>query len=260
MVDNNDRIAALLSSLNVRFERETQFPGLYGVFGGLLAFDFYIPSISLLLEYQGPQHYATHFGLRGGNGESSVRVHELKMLSQQEHDTRKRRFCLEQGLILVEIPPGLTCTTERAFLTECIAYWTSYKERLLMSREDTQQQEQHDIYVQRIDHPVLESASKHAKMLACLRTECMTVSLECDQLRDTIDLLTKRVKTKKKREQVLLASMRDVDKEVRILMTPANEAVQQLHLKLDKLAVVMEDCATVCFQMHRRARKKVLKV
>lgn len=257
MCDNNDRIARLLDTLDVKYEREKQFSGLYGVFGGPLSFDFYIPSISLLLEYQGPQHYATRFGLHGGNSESSTRVHELKMLSQQEHDTRKRRFCVEQALILVEIPPGLQLDTERSFLADCVSYWTSYRERLEMSSNDTQQHQQHDEYVQRIEHPVLESSSRQSKMLASLRSECMSVTLELQHLQDSITVLTNRVKTKKEREQVLMRALRDVDKELRIVMTPANEAVQQLHTKLDKLAIVMEDCATVCFQMHRRARKKV---
>lgn len=259
MCENNDRIAHLLDTLHVKYEREKQFAGLYGVFGGPLSFDFFVPSIRLLLEYQGPQHYATHFGIRGGNSESSTRVHELKMLSQQEHDTRKRRFCVEQAFILVEIPPGLQLHTERTFLSDCISYWTSYRERLDMSAHDAHQQQQHDEYVQRIEHPVLEASSKQSRMLQVLRTECMNLEFEVQQLQENIAVLTTRTKAKKEREQVLLRALKDVDKELRIVMTPANEAVQQLHAKLDKLSVVMEDCATVCFQMHRRARKKAAK-
>ena len=256
MNDNNDRIALLLTDLGIKFSREVQFPGLYGVFGGALSFDFFVPSISLLFEYQGPQHYATRFGIEHGNSDSSTRVHELKMLSQHEHDMRKRRYCLEQGLILVEIPPGLHVDTERRFLDECVAYWRSYKERLHMSREDAPSQHAHDQYVQVEQHPVLDSVSKHFAMLQTLRQECVTIHLEHKQLTDAIASLTAKLKVKKEREQQLMRLVHNTDKEFRLLMTPANDAVQQLHTKLDKLAVLMEDCATVCFGMARRARKR----
>lgn len=259
MNDNNDRIAQLLTELGVEFCREAQFPGLHGVFGGALAFDFFVPSVPLLLEYQGPQHYATRFGIQHGNTESSTRVHELKMLSQHEHDMRKRRYCLEQGLILVEIPPGLTLTTERCFLADCVAYWRSYKERLGMSREDAPSQRAHDQHVHLEQHPVLDTLSKQSAMLETLREECVTIELEHKQLKESIASLTSRVKTKKQREQMLIRALHNVDKEMRLLMTPANDAVQHLHTKLDKLAVLMEDCATVCFGMARRARKRSVK-
>lgn len=69
------------------------FDGLYGVNGGLLSYDFYLPEYEFLIEAQGQQHYMAidFFG-----GEESFKI-------QQEHDKRKRKYAENKNIKLFEI-------------------------------------------------------------------------------------------------------------------------------------------------------------
>lgn len=69
------------------------FDELYGVNGGLLSYDFYLPEYEFLIEAQGQQHYMAidFFG-----GEESFKI-------QQEHDKRKREYAENKNIKLFEI-------------------------------------------------------------------------------------------------------------------------------------------------------------
>lgn len=83
--------AEFLDSIGMVYEQQKSFPGLVGVGGNLLGYDFYVPSFGrngLLIECQGLQHYepVTYFG-----GEA---VFER----QKEHDARKISYAKSNGI------------------------------------------------------------------------------------------------------------------------------------------------------------------
>lgn len=64
----------------------------------MLSFDFHIPSVNLLIECQGEQHY------RPKNfGGCSKELAEKNFKIQQYHDLLKRKFAKENGIDLLEI-------------------------------------------------------------------------------------------------------------------------------------------------------------
>ena len=75
---------------------QKKFRDLRGTGNGLLSYDFYIPSNNLCIEFQGIQHYAPTKFHRNHNAEA-------QFLIQQEHDRRKRQYCEEHGMTLLEI-------------------------------------------------------------------------------------------------------------------------------------------------------------
>lgn len=92
-----ERIANYLSSNNISFIREYKFSDLYGKEKkDKLRFDFAIlkdNKVSLLIEYQGKQHYQDEGGYMGGKN----------FLEIQERDNKKRKYCLDNNLLLLEI-------------------------------------------------------------------------------------------------------------------------------------------------------------
>jgi Zn finger protein HypA/HybF involved in hydrogenase expression len=77
-------IEFLLRDLNVEYEHQKKFPELSVYY----RFDFYIPSINTIIEYNGRQHYepVEHFG-------------GLKNLKKtQRRDEIKKRYCLDNGI------------------------------------------------------------------------------------------------------------------------------------------------------------------
>jgi hypothetical protein len=81
-----------LEDNKVYFLVQKEFDGLTGVGGGNLSYDFYLPHINLLIEYQGQFH-------DGSNGD----VTKLNLEKQQEHDKRKRYYAEQNGIKLLEI-------------------------------------------------------------------------------------------------------------------------------------------------------------
>lgn len=86
-------ISDILNSNNINFIEQKKFDKLYGINGGHLSYDFYLPDYNLLIEYQGKQHEVPveHFG-----GEEQLVV-------QKEHDERKRDYAKNNGFELLEI-------------------------------------------------------------------------------------------------------------------------------------------------------------
>lgn len=79
---------------NNHFFTQKKFDGLLGLGGYPLSYDFWIPSLNLLIEYQGEQHEKFIKGLHKT---------EDKFLRQKEHDRRKREYAKKHGLNLLEI-------------------------------------------------------------------------------------------------------------------------------------------------------------
>jgi predicted nucleic acid-binding Zn-ribbon protein len=90
-----ERITAKkLTNLGIKFEEEKEFPGLVGVYGKPLRFDFYLPDHNTCIECDGIQHFQYQPGLQGS---------EEDFKRQQEHDGRKNRFCLEHNIKLIRL-------------------------------------------------------------------------------------------------------------------------------------------------------------
>ena len=86
------RIAIYLNSENISFIPQHKFEGLYGVRGGLLSYDFYLPQYNILIEYQGQYHDGT-----------SKRQTIEDFETQQEHDRRKKEYAKKNNYKLLEI-------------------------------------------------------------------------------------------------------------------------------------------------------------
>ena len=73
---------------------QKEFEGLIGLGGGLLSYDFYLPKLNLLIEYQGRQHERYLPGL-----------HETydDFLKQLEHDRLKKEYTEKNNIKLLEI-------------------------------------------------------------------------------------------------------------------------------------------------------------
>lgn len=84
----------LKEHFNGDFISYKKFDDLTGTGGGLLSYDFYIPSKNMCIEMQGRQHYEPVSRFGG----------EPQFQTQQEHDRRKRQYCIDNGITLLEIP------------------------------------------------------------------------------------------------------------------------------------------------------------
>ena len=78
---------------NIPYVYEKKYEGLVGINGEGLSYDFYIPSENVLIEIQGEQHEkpVKHFG-----GKKQFEI-------QKEHDKRKREYCKNNNIELIEI-------------------------------------------------------------------------------------------------------------------------------------------------------------
>ena len=87
-------ITDILTKNNICFMRQKTFDELYGIGNRNLSYDFHIPSLNILIEFQGEQHYEPidYFG-----GEKRFDI-------QQEHDKRKREYAKDNNIKLIEIP------------------------------------------------------------------------------------------------------------------------------------------------------------
>ena len=92
------RIATLLTSASIPFQREYTFPDLKGLNGHAYRFDFATFSpfgdIAYLIECQGEQHYSPIVKFGGEQG----------LAATQYRDMRKIRYCYEHYIPLILIP------------------------------------------------------------------------------------------------------------------------------------------------------------
>ena len=93
IIKGENKIAQYFIKNNIAFEYQKTFNGLVGVRNKKLSYDFYLPNLNLLIEYQGEQHEhpIEHFG-----GEEQFKT-------QLEHDKRKREYATSHNIELLEI-------------------------------------------------------------------------------------------------------------------------------------------------------------
>ena len=87
-----DIINRILKSLGIKYEYQKAFSDLKDTHP--LSYDFYIPSQSILIEYQGIQHYQA-IGYFGG---------EDRFKLQQKHDQMKLDYARDNGYNLIAVP------------------------------------------------------------------------------------------------------------------------------------------------------------
>lgn len=93
-----DKIKEILTRSGVVFITQKRFKECRDVYP--LPFDFYIPTLNTVIEYQGTQHYeAVNFGSVGREREAVERDYKTTLL----HDDIKRKFCKEKNIKEIEI-------------------------------------------------------------------------------------------------------------------------------------------------------------
>jgi hypothetical protein len=85
------KISSILEELGIEFETQKRFEDCK--FERPLPFDFYIPDLNILIEFQGKQHY---FPYKFFNGEEGFEKRKL-------NDSIKKEFCIKEGINLFEI-------------------------------------------------------------------------------------------------------------------------------------------------------------
>lgn len=93
IVKGEYKISEFLIKNNIKFEIHKTYSDLFGIKGGKLSYDFYLPNYNLLIEFQGEQHKhpVEYFG-----GKEQFEI-------QQEHDRRKRNYARNNNIELLEI-------------------------------------------------------------------------------------------------------------------------------------------------------------
>lgn len=86
------RVGKFLDKQNITHEPQKKYDDLLGLGGGLLSYDFYLPTYNLLIEYQGEYH----------DGTAKIQSDE-EFAYQQEHDRRKREYASKHNIKLLEI-------------------------------------------------------------------------------------------------------------------------------------------------------------
>lgn len=81
-----------LEDNKINFTPQYEYHDLFGIGGGLLRYDFYLPDNNLLIEYQGEFH--------DGHGGGYT---TLNLDKQQEHDRRKKEYAKHNNIDLLEI-------------------------------------------------------------------------------------------------------------------------------------------------------------
>lgn len=86
-----------LKEHNINFVFQKTFPDLKDVKN--LIFDFYLPEYNLCIEYDGEQHYNTHFY-------ETMPIDDPldKFKYMKKHDEMKNKYCADNGIELLRIP------------------------------------------------------------------------------------------------------------------------------------------------------------
>lgn len=92
MSKGEEKIAQILQQNRIKFEREKTFKDLHG---GRLRFDFYLPSIRTIIEFDGEQHFQQN---------KHFQQSRKDFLSYQERDRQKNSYCLAHKINLFRIP------------------------------------------------------------------------------------------------------------------------------------------------------------
>ena len=83
------KIANFLNSHNIKFVSEKKFDDC--IDKKCLPFDFYIESLNTIIEFDGAQHYAPHFG-------------KEQFETTKRHDEIKNNYCSTNNIKLIRIP------------------------------------------------------------------------------------------------------------------------------------------------------------
>ena len=95
------KIRNFLSNNNIEFEQYKTFNDLHGIGNRELSYDFFIPNLDLLIEYQGEQHERpVSFG---SIKKTTPEEMNERFKKQQEHDKRKREYAIVNNYNLLEI-------------------------------------------------------------------------------------------------------------------------------------------------------------
>lgn len=89
-------IANILKENNISFDYQKKYPDCKNIF--LLPFDFYIPHINTLIEYDGEQHFRPSWGKKGSK-EVLQRFKHTKKL-----DNIKTKYAKKHNIKLIRIP------------------------------------------------------------------------------------------------------------------------------------------------------------
>lgn len=175
-----ERIALWLHESGIDFKVQREFPGLVGVCGKPLRFDFSLwfngyPEI--LLEYQGPFH-----NYLGSN--------EIGLIGY-EHDRRKQNYALFKKLPLIQLYIGLSHEVER----QALFGYINWQKALFHQRQNHEGMVHEDLLHCRFVPAALDSSETIARhvekqrILACLREEHDVLVYEIGQLRVFIERL-----------------------------------------------------------------------
>lgn len=86
------RVLEYLEANSIEYQWHKEFDDLTGIGGGLLSYDFYLPTYNLLIEYQGQFH----------DGTVPYQT-KAQFEYQREHDRRKREYASDNRIELFEI-------------------------------------------------------------------------------------------------------------------------------------------------------------
>ena len=86
-------IEEILTDIGVEFNREFKFDSCKGEFGNKLPFDFFIPSLKMLIEFDGRQHFESVDKFGGEEYLSRLKI----------NDEIKNKWCLENNINLIRI-------------------------------------------------------------------------------------------------------------------------------------------------------------
>ena len=90
------KIKQLLNENNIYFIQEKRFSDCkFEDTGHVARFDFYLPNLNYIIEYDGVQHF------QQGNG---VYDNEEKFIKTQQHDNIKNQYCKDNNIGLIRIP------------------------------------------------------------------------------------------------------------------------------------------------------------
>jgi len=88
-----EMIEDILTSFGLKYEREFKFKDCLGISNGSLPFDFYLPELNILIEYDGRQHFeaVSKFG-----GEEYLKIIKI-------NDSIRNEWCVKNNLYLIRI-------------------------------------------------------------------------------------------------------------------------------------------------------------
>ena len=98
--ENYEKLLETEMNNNIYFIPQKEFKDLIGLKGGLLSYDFYIPKLNHLVEYDGEFHYKPIKKYKN----EPIKDAEERLRKQQIHDKLKNEYCIKHNIKLLRIP------------------------------------------------------------------------------------------------------------------------------------------------------------